>query len=143
MVVNRQAVFKRADGRYNIVLQGVERFRIAAEDASGAFRVAQVEALPETSPDPGEAETRQRRLRLDALLARSVERAGGTPRLPENPADHALVNALAQYLDFEPVERQALLECDGVCARADSLINLLEMRLRAQPTLPSERGAVH
>jgi hypothetical protein len=41
------------------------------------------------------------------------------------------VNALAQYLDLDVLEHQALLECDGVLARCRALIDLLEMKLHA------------
>jgi Lon protease-like protein len=44
-------------------------------------------------------------------------------------SDEDLVNALAQYLDLDPVEKQALLELDGVARRAESLVELLEMKL--------------
>jgi Lon protease-like protein len=44
-------------------------------------------------------------------------------------ADEDLVNALAQYLEFEPVEKQALLERDGVLQRCRSLIELLEIKV--------------
>ena len=44
-------------------------------------------------------------------------------------ADEDLVNALAQYLDLEPIEKQALLERDGLVSRCHSLIELLEMKL--------------
>ena len=43
--------------------------------------------------------------------------------------DEDLVNALAQYLDLEPLERQALLEHDSLRARAESLVEMLEMKL--------------
>ena len=42
--------------------------------------------------------------------------------------DEDLVNALAQYLELEPLERQALLERDGILARCRGLIELLEMK---------------
>ena len=35
------------DGRYNIVLRGLERFRIASEDHSRSYRLATVEPLAE------------------------------------------------------------------------------------------------
>jgi Lon protease-like protein len=44
-------------------------------------------------------------------------------------ADEDLVNALAQYLDLEPVEKQALLEQGSLRARAESLVELLEMKI--------------
>jgi hypothetical protein len=39
--------------------------------------------------------------------------------LPEAMPDEDLVNALAQYLEFEPMEKLALLERPGALARAD------------------------
>ena len=38
--------------------------------------------------------------------------------MPASMPDEDLVNALAQYLDLEPLEKQALLERDGLRARA-------------------------
>jgi hypothetical protein len=43
--------------------------------------------------------------------------------------DEELVNALAQHLDLEMVEKQALLERDGLVQRCRSLIELLEMKV--------------
>src|SRR5688572_7422758 len=40
-----------ADGRYNIVLRGLEKFRIVQEEAARGYRVAQVEALLEGLSD--------------------------------------------------------------------------------------------
>ena len=42
--------------------------------------------------------------------------------------DDELINALAQYLELEPIEKQALLERDGTLARCHSLVELLEMK---------------
>ncbi len=50
--------------------------------------------------------------------------------------DVDLINALAQYLDLEPIEKQALLEREGPLARCRSLVELLEMK-----TLSKGRGA--
>jgi Lon protease-like protein len=44
-------------------------------------------------------------------------------------ADEELVNALAQYLDLEPIEKQALLERQCLRSRAESLVELLEMKI--------------
>jgi Lon protease-like protein len=43
--------------------------------------------------------------------------------------DEDLINALAQYLDFEPLEKQALLEHHSLRKRAESLVELLEMKI--------------
>jgi Lon protease-like protein len=43
--------------------------------------------------------------------------------------DEDLINALAQYLDLEPLEKQALLERDSLRRRAESLVELLEIKM--------------
>jgi Lon protease-like protein len=63
------------------------------------------------------------------MLSKSADMKGGDPRIPSTMSDEDLVNTLAQYLDLEPLEKQALLEHDGVRTRAESLIELLEMKL--------------
>lgn len=116
------------DGRYNIVLRGIEKFRVIDEEHTRPYRLARVEPLPELLTETDRPLLHQQRLRLEALLASALERAGSEPRLPATVADEDLINALAQYLDFEPIERQALLERNGVLPRCQGLIELLEMR---------------
>jgi Lon protease-like protein len=116
------------DGRYNIVLRGLERFRIAGEDAGKAYRLAHIEGLPEVVPEADRVELRRHRHRLEALLAAAIERTGKEPRFPPAVPDEDLVNALAQYIELEPLERQALLERDGILSRCRALIELLEMK---------------
>jgi Lon protease-like protein len=116
------------DGRSNVVLRGIEKFRILEEDAGREYRVARIEMLPEIASDAEKQLLRQRRNRLEALLAAAIERGGQDPRLPSAIPDEDLVNALSQYLGLDPVERQALLEREGIVARCDGLIELLEMK---------------
>lgn len=117
------------DGRYNIVLRGLEKFRIASEDHGKAYRLAQIEPVPETVPASDRETIRAQRRRLETLLAAAIERTGSDPKFPPAVADEDLVNALAQYLELEPLERQALLERDGILARCRGLIELLEIRM--------------
>ena len=117
-----------ADGRYNIVLRGLERFRITGEDNSQSYRLAHIDPLPESVPDADRDELRRHRHRLEALLAAAIERTGKEPRFPPAVPDEDLVNALAQYIELEPLERQALLERDGILARCRALVELLEMK---------------
>ena len=74
---------------------------------------------------------RSERRRLEALIVPQPEGTGVDPKVPPSMSDEDLVNALAQYLDLEPVEKQALLEREGLVARCRSLIDLLEMRVLA------------
>jgi uncharacterized protein len=117
------------DGRYNIVLRGLEKFRILDEDHSRSYRVARVEALMEEPTPEERAIIHGERQRLEALLVPQPKGRGVDPKVPPSMADDDLINALAQYLDLEPVEKQALLEREGLVARCRSLIDLLEMRV--------------
>ena len=117
------------DGRYNIVLRGLEKFRILDEDQSRSFRIARVEPLPEDVTEVDRATVRGERRRLEALLVPQPQGRGVESKVPPAIGDEDLVNALAQYLDLEAVEKQALLERDGLVARCRSLIDLLEMKV--------------
>ena len=131
-----------ADGRYNIVLRGIEKFRVTEEDRSRAYRIAHVEALPEAIPDSDRVPLRRQRHRLEALLAAALERTGAEPRFPPAVADEDLVNALAQYMELDPLERQALLERESVLARCRGIIELLEMKSLSRGST-WKGGAIH
>ena len=120
---------QHADGRYNIVLRGLEKFRIHGEDHSRRYRVAQIEPLMEEPSESERAIIRAERQRLESLLVPQPTGRGVDPKVPPSMSDEDLVNALAQYLDLEAVEKQALLEREGLVARCRSLIDLLEMKV--------------
>ena len=120
-----------SDGRYNIVLRGLEKFRIAGEDDSRAYRQARVEEIMETLDARDRDVMHSERRRLESLLVPQPAGRGVDPKMPPSMADEDLINALAQYLELEPVEKQALLERDGLLARCRSLIELLEMKVIA------------
>ena len=113
------------DGRFNIVLRGLVKFRVTGEDQSRPYRLAHVEAIPEAPTDDEQAAVRQHRSRLEVLLTPFMGGSVSTPVPPEVP-DEILINALAQYLDLDPIDRQGLLERDGLLKRAQGLIELLE-----------------
>ncbi len=121
------------DGRFNIVLRGMEKFRIRDEESGHPYRVAQVDSVPEPAPDSLREEMQLHRRRLEELLVPQPERSGSKEakdtKVPTSMPDEDLVNALAQYLEFDPVEKQALLERDGLLERCRSLIELLEMKV--------------
>ena len=117
-----------ADGRYNIVLRGMEKFRVTGEDDSRVYRLAHVQPLPESMAETERQTIREHRHKLEALLAALVERSGSDPKFPPAVPDEDLVNALAQYIQLDPIERQALLEREGVLARCRALVELLEIK---------------
>jgi len=127
-------VDRLSDGRYNIVLRGMQRFRILDEDVRLSYRRARIEQLTESACcDEDNAAIRRQRTKLDALLAPTIERSfadvAGEAKIPAAMGDEDLVNALAQYLDLEPLEKQALLEQRSLRSRAESLVELLEMKI--------------
>ena len=117
------------DGRYNIVLRGLEKFRVLDEDDSRSYRLAHIQPMLETVPPSDRDEIRAARDRLEALLVPQPTGRGADRRLPPAMGDEDLVNTLAQYMELEPLEKQALLEREGLLARCRSLIELLEMKM--------------
>jgi hypothetical protein len=84
--------------------------------------------LAEAEPDAVDQALKNERQRLEALLTRILSGTLAERGLPTAMPDVDLINALSQYLDLEPIEKQALLERDGPLARCRSLVELLEMK---------------
>ena len=127
------------DGRYNLALRGIERFRIVEEDHALSYRRAVIEPLREQPLDAGDrAAILNQRAKLESMLGPSA----GDPRMPASMPDEDLVNALAQYLDLEPLEKQALLEKPSLRTRAESLVELLEMKIMMART-PGVSNVAH
>jgi Lon protease-like protein len=121
---------RTGDGRFNIVLRGLEKFRVIGEDGSKAYRLAQIEPIAEPAC-ASLAGVRAERRRLEHLIVASHD-AGELPEpasaAPPSMPDEDFINALAQYLQFDPVEKQALLEQPHALARCRAVIDLLEMK---------------
>jgi len=110
------------DGRYNIVLRGLVKFRILSEDQSLPYRVARVEAILEEPDNAERAALGKQREQLIALLP-----SGSEPPPPAVP-DEDVINTLAQYMPIGPLPRQELLELRGPLLRAEALIRLLQAK---------------
>ncbi|HEX6008378.1 MAG TPA: LON peptidase substrate-binding domain-containing protein [Burkholderiales bacterium] len=124
-------VERLGDGRFNIVLRGLERFRIVGEEPPNAnvlYRRAMVAPMSEVNPPNRSDLLKDARQRLEALLAPLFTGTLAARGLPQQMPDDELINALAQYLELEPIEKQALLERDGALQRCQSLVELLEMK---------------
>lgn len=119
------------DGRFNIVLKGLSKFRIEREEEPSdkvLYREAHIVPVSEALTVADKERLQQQRSVLETRLAPLFSAAKAASRLPEILSDEDLVNALAQYLALEPVEKQALLELPGPVARARALLELLEMK---------------
>ncbi len=123
-------VDKLEDGRYNIILRGLEKFAIHSEEMPAIgrqYRSAVITPIDESVRPSDRDELRRERQKLRNLLT-PLFNGGLDGRLPEAMPDEDLVNALAQYLEFEPIEKLALLERHGALARCRSMVELLEMK---------------
>ncbi|HEX8445868.1 MAG TPA: LON peptidase substrate-binding domain-containing protein [Sphingomonas sp.] len=133
--VGRIAQFEALDdGRFNIVLEGLTRFRILSElDVTTPFRQVQAsfdEYDDLTDPEP-----------LSSVLRADLERE--SRRFADSRGyqldwdavsrldDEALVNGIAQIAPFDAAAKQALLEARTIVDRADLIVQfLLFFRLR-------------
>ncbi len=113
------------DGRFNIVLEGLARFRIVDElDVTTPFRQVEAVLLP-----VGEAEILSlgERASLESESRRFADAQGyavdweAVSRLD----DEALVNGIAQIAPFDAASKQALLEADSLGQRADLIVQLM------------------
>ena len=104
------------------------KFRVTGEDDSRPYRIARVEAMPETVAESEKAALRTQRERLEDLVTR-----GGRSKVPPEMPDEELVNMVAQHLPVSLAERQNLLELEGVLVRAQALIHLIESKGLANP----------
>ena len=132
------------DGKYNLVLRGVEKFTIHGEEAPAPgrlYRSAVITPVDDSMRAGDRDRLREERKRLQDLLAPHFTESL-SHLLPDAMPDEDLVNALAQYLEFEPLEKLALLERPGALARARSMIELLEMKALA-PGNGSDAGMIH
>ncbi|MGH9384308.1 MAG: LON peptidase substrate-binding domain-containing protein [Vicinamibacterales bacterium] len=133
------------DGRFNLILRGLDKFSVLGEeDPTDAriYRRALVSLIDESLHDHDRDVLRTERRRLEAALGPFFDRTVGEQQLPSAMPDEDFVNALAQYLEFDPIEKQALLERDGAIARCRSMVELLEMKAMLRKT-SGDNGHVH
>jgi hypothetical protein len=116
-------------GRFNIVLRGVVKFRVAREDESRPYRLARIDVVPEALDEAEKATLGKYRQRLEELITE-----GSDSKVPPGTSDEELVNMVAQYLPLGLAERQGLLELRNALLRARALIELIEAK-KTKPRL--------
>lgn len=114
------------DGRFDIVLEGLSRFRLVRElDVTTPFR--QIEAELIADPDD-EVLALGERAALELESRRFADAQGyaidweAVTRLD----DASLVNGIAQIAPFDPAAKQALLEADTLRDRAELTVQLMQ-----------------
>ena len=116
------------DGRYNIVLTGVARFRMIRElPVKTAFRQIEAEILDNGDADEGVLPS-VIRASVEQEAKRFAKRAGyavdwdAVGRLD----DEALINGIAQIAPFDTAAKQALFEAPTLDARTELIIQMLQ-----------------
>ncbi|MBO9413094.1 MULTISPECIES: LON peptidase substrate-binding domain-containing protein [unclassified Ruegeria] len=122
------------DGRYLITLSGVSRFRIRSElDAFTPYRRCAVSwegfdrDLGKTEQDDGFNRPRFLNLLEKFFSSQNLSTDWDTLK---DADDELLVNSLSMLLDFDPEEKQALLEAPCLRTRRETLVTLIEFAMR-------------
>lgn len=120
------------DGRYEVVLTGIMRFRIEQEleQQSGFRRVAAHWSSYQKDIEPIACLDIDRP-RLNTLLKKYFELQGLTCswEAVQGASDEKLLTSLAMICPMEAKEKQALLEAPGCKERAKLFMTLLEMSI--------------
>lgn len=122
------------DGRYMITLSGISRFRLGPEvDGFTPYRKFEVNwdgfDRDQGGPEHDRGFVRDEFLELldRYFSARDLSADWATLK---DADDELLINSLSMLLDFEPEEKQALLEAPSLSTRRETLVTLIEYALR-------------
>ncbi|KAF0242322.1 MAG: hypothetical protein FD180_3979 [Planctomycetota bacterium] len=122
------------DGRFNIVLEGLVRFRVGEMVQAKPYRVAKGELLHDRIDPLEEESVRTRALHLHAVATRlSVEdfsfAAAANRALSAGAAPGRLADLLADGLEVDASVKQKFLEEVDVGRRLDAMVAALKARL--------------
>ena len=125
--------YRLSDGTYNIILEGLYRFKILGENHQHAYREADVKLLP-SKPLPVKDETVEQEKKaliqvFTQFLQEVHEREIPDDIISPDMAYDELVNLTSQLLDHLMSRKQRLLEEDDIRQRGRILKRLIENRL--------------
>ncbi|MHA6347604.1 LON peptidase substrate-binding domain-containing protein [Roseivivax sp. CAU 1761] len=122
------------DGRYMITLCGLSRFRIREEvEGFTPYRRCRVDWSGfEADLGGAEHDPDFDRAAFLALLDRyfAARHLSADRETLQEADDELLINSLSMLLDFDPEDKQALLEAPSLATRRETLVTLIEYALR-------------
>ncbi len=122
------------EGRYLVTLTGISRFRVTKEvEGFSPYRRCEIRWDGFERDQTGvEKDTSFDRARFLKLLGRYFDARGMSTdwKTLKEAEDELLVNSLSMMLDFEPEDKQALLEAPSLSTRRETLVTLIEFSLR-------------
>jgi uncharacterized protein len=115
------------DGRYNIVLEGLQRFTLLRElDVSTPFRQIEGELWEETEADDILSIAERAVLERESRRFADAQGYSVDWSAVGQLDDFALVNVIAQIAPFDAAAKQALLEVRGLGNRSELVIQMLQ-----------------
>ena len=114
------------DGRYNLILEGIARFKVLRElDVATAFRQVEGELIED---DDDEVLSHAQRGGFEREAREFADSQGysvdwdSVARLD----DQSLINGVSQIAPFDPASKQALLEANSLTDRCELLVQLMQ-----------------
>ena len=121
------------DGRYNIVLEGVKRFRVRREvQVETPYRQIEIDLAPfARDDDEPEPLASIQRASLERESRRYADALGYSVdwNAVSQLDDEMLVNGIAQIAPFDVGSKQALLEADTVEDRSELLVQFMQFQV--------------
>ncbi len=115
------------DGRYNIILEGLQRFTVIKEiDATTTFRQVQAELWEEDEAADALSIAERASLEIESRRFADAQGYAVDWAAVGQLDDYSLVNAIAQIAPFDYAAKQALLEARGLSDRADLIVQLMQ-----------------
>ena len=115
------------DGRYNLVLEGFARFRVLRElEVTTPFRQIEAELIEENEIDQALSSIERASLERESQRFANAQGYSVDWDSVARLDDRSLVNGIAQIAPFDAAAKQALLEAEGLKARADLLVQLMQ-----------------
>lgn len=122
-----------SDGRSNILLQGLDRCDIQEEHFEKPYREATIRLKPQPSVEKLAVDVRRSLIELlSRYLQTREDNTAWQGFFREEVSDDVLVNTLSTYLECTPLEKQFLLESDGLLQQARRLNDLIQFMLHDQ-----------
>ncbi|MEJ2111715.1 MAG: LON peptidase substrate-binding domain-containing protein [Acidobacteriota bacterium] len=121
------------DGKFNIVVVGLQRVRLTRIVQNSPYRLVEVEPLEDDAYDSESDEVIRRHDLLGDLFSQFTELAAGMESqamelMPELDFE-SLVNMVAMTLNLSMEQKQALLEISDILLRGDMLVPILQQQL--------------
>ncbi len=115
------------DGRYNIILEGLARFRIRRElSVETAFRQVEADLIAEDEIHQTLGLIERASLEREARRFADAQGYAVDWNAVSRLDDEAIVNGIAQVAPFDAAAKQALLEANSLSERAELTMQLMQ-----------------